>query len=63
MRRRKAEKAAAKAAKAGAQLSGIAPYRGAVAKTFWGKAWCDNLERYSDYANRLPRGRAYVRNG
>ena len=31
--------------------------------TFWGKAWCDNLERYSDYANRLPRGRAYVRNG
>ena len=27
------------------------------------KAWCDNLERYSDYANRLPRGRTYVRNG
>jgi uncharacterized Zn finger protein len=22
-----------------------------------------NLERYSDYANRLPRGRTYVRNG
>ena len=34
-----------------------------IAKTFWGKAWCDNLERYSDYANRLPRGRTYVRNG
>ena len=31
--------------------------------SFWGKAWCDNLERYSDYANRLPRGRTYVRNG
>ena len=30
---------------------------------FWGKAWCDNLERYSDFANRLPRGRTYVRNG
>jgi hypothetical protein len=30
--------------------------------TFWGKAWCDNLERYSDYVNRLPRGRSYVRN-
>ena len=41
----------------------IAPFRGAIAKTFWGKAWCDNLERYSDYANRLPRGRTYVRNG
>jgi uncharacterized Zn finger protein len=34
-----------------------------IAKSFWGKAWCDNLEAYSDYANRLPRGRTYVRNG
>ncbi|MDR2013650.1 MAG: SWIM zinc finger family protein, partial [Rhodanobacter sp.] len=34
-----------------------------IAKSFWGKAWCDNLERYSDYANRLPRGRTYVNNG
>lgn len=61
--RKKAETAAAKAKKAGAQLSPIAAYRGAIAKTFWGKAWCDNLERYSDFANRLPRGRTYVRNG
>jgi uncharacterized Zn finger protein len=62
-RRKKAEKAAAKAMKKGDKLSPIASYRGAIAKTFWGKAWCDNLERYSDYANRLPRGRTYVRNG
>ncbi|AEI82237.1 hypothetical protein CNE_BB1p08230 (plasmid) [Cupriavidus necator N-1] len=62
-RRKKAEVAAAKAKKAGAVLSPIASYRGAIAKTFWGKAWCDNLEVYSDYANRLPRGRTYVRNG
>jgi uncharacterized Zn finger protein len=34
-----------------------------IAGTFWGKAWCDNLEVYSDFANRLPRGRTYVRNG
>ena len=34
-----------------------------IATTFWGKAWCDNLESYSDFANRLPRGRTYVRNG
>lgn len=34
-----------------------------IAGTFWGKAWCDNMEQYSDYANRLPRGRTYVRNG
>lgn len=34
-----------------------------IATTFWGKAWCDNLERYADFANRLPRGRTYIRNG
>lgn len=62
-RRKQAEKAAAKARKAGADLVPIEAYRGAIAKTFWGKAWCDNLEHYSDYANRLPRGRTYVRNG
>ena len=62
-RRAKAEKAAAKAKKADAVLTPIAPFRGALAKTFWGKAWCDNLANYSDYANRLPRGSSYVRNG
>lgn len=61
--RKKAEKAAAKARKTGASLSPVAASRGTIARTFWGKAWCDNLERYSDYANRLPRGRTYVRNG
>ncbi len=34
-----------------------------IARTFWGKAWCDHLESYSDFENRLPRGRTYVRNG
>ena len=34
-----------------------------IARTFWGKAWCDNLKQYSDFENRLPRGRTYVRNG
>ena len=34
-----------------------------IAKSFWGKSWCSNLERYSDFASRLPRGRTYVRNG
>lgn len=34
-----------------------------IAKTFWGKAWCDHLEKFSDFENRLPRGRTYVRNG
>jgi uncharacterized Zn finger protein len=62
-RRKNAEKEAAKILKSGGKLLPIAAYRGAIAKTFWGKAWCDNLEAYSDYANRLPRGRTYVRNG
>ncbi len=34
-----------------------------IAKTFWGLKWCENLERYRDFANRLPRGATYVRNG
>jgi uncharacterized Zn finger protein len=34
-----------------------------ITQSFWGKAWCGNLERYSDFASRLPRGRTYVRNG
>jgi len=33
-----------------------------IAQTFWGKAWCNHIESFSDYANRLPRGRTYVRN-
>ena len=62
-RRKKAERAAAKARKNGASMDGVAAYRGAIAKTFWGKAWCTNLEQYSDFENRLPRGRTYVRSG
>lgn len=34
-----------------------------IAGTWWGKAWCDNLEQYADYESRLGRGKRYVRNG
>jgi len=34
-----------------------------IATSFWGAAWCTHLEKFSDYANRLPRGRTYARNG
>ena len=34
-----------------------------IARSFWGKAWCEHLESFSDFENRLPRGRTYVRNG
>ena len=47
----------------GRQTSPIVIEGRTIATTFWGKAWCDNLARYSDFANRLPRGRSYVRNG
>ncbi|WP_319522138.1 type IV toxin-antitoxin system AbiEi family antitoxin domain-containing protein [uncultured Desulfosarcina sp.] len=32
-----------------------------LAKTWWGKSWNENLERYADYSNRIGRGRSYVR--
>ncbi len=49
---------------AGKQVSPVDPIAGnLIARTFWGKAWCQNLLRYSDYANRMPRGRKYVRSG
>jgi uncharacterized Zn finger protein len=62
-RQRKAEKMLAKAIKAGKAYAPVAAYRGALAKTVWGKQWCDNLAMHSDFATRLPRGRTYVRNG
>ena len=62
-RRRKALREMEKRKKKGHAVSPVEIKGRAIAATFWGKAWCDNLESYSDYANRLPRGRTYVRNG
>ena len=62
-RRRQAARELAALRKKGHQASPVIVEGRAIARTFWGKAWCDNLERYSDFANRLPRGRTYVRNG
>ncbi|MFZ2039795.1 MAG: hypothetical protein WAV08_03810, partial [Desulfobacterales bacterium] len=62
-RRRQAAKKAAKLKKAGRDMAPIEIAGRKIASTFWGEAWCKNLEAYSDYANRLPRGRTYVRNG
>jgi uncharacterized Zn finger protein len=47
----------------GKQVSPVEIAGRAIASTFWGKAWCENLESYSDFSNRLPRGRTYARNG
>jgi uncharacterized Zn finger protein len=62
-RRAKAAKEVAKLKKHGRAVSPVAIEGRTIARSFWGKAWCDNLERYSDFANRLPRGRTYVNNG
>ena len=62
-RRRKAAKEMAKLAKKGKTIQHVHIEGRTIAHTFWGKAWCDNLESYMDYENRLPRGRTYVRNG
>jgi uncharacterized Zn finger protein len=58
-RRRKAEREAAKRG----DTSPVVITGTQITRTFWGKSWCQNLERYSDFANRLPRGRTYVRSG
>src|SRR6266581_2997344 len=62
-RRRKAAREMEKRKKQGHAVSPVIIEGRAIVKTFWGRSWCENLERYSDFANRLPRGRTYVRNG
>jgi uncharacterized Zn finger protein len=62
-RKAQAAKKIKAAQKKGQRLNPIFIEGRTIAKTFWGKAWCDHLENYSDYENRFPRGRTYVRNG
>lgn len=50
--------------KKGIVICPIKPFKGRkIAQTFWGDGWCKHLEQFSDFDNRLPRGRTYVRNG
>jgi uncharacterized Zn finger protein len=62
-RRLEAQKELAKLAKRGMNPTPVKVEGRKLASSFWGKSWCENLERYSDFASRLPRGRSYVRNG
>ena len=62
-RREKAQKAMKKLEKAGKIIRPVVLEGKKIAASFWGKGWCDHLEGFSDYENRLPRGRTYVRNG
>ena len=63
VKRRQAERKLAKLKKQGRSVAPVRIEGRTITKSFWGKSWCVNLERYSDYENRLPRGRTYVRNG
>ncbi len=62
-RRAKAAREMKKLLKKGVEIEPIEVQGRKIARTFWGEAWCSHLEKFSDYANRLPRGRTYVRNG
>lgn len=62
-RRKQAAKEVAKMAKKGMTITPVTISGKKIAESFWGKSWCEHLESYSDYSNRLPRGRTYVRNG
>ena len=62
-RRAKAAKKVAKLRKKGREILPVEIEGHTIARTFWGEAWCKHLEAFSDFSNRLPRGRTYVRNG
>ncbi len=62
-RKKQAQKTVSKLLKKGKKVAPIKINGRTIATTFWGQAWCDHLESFSDYENRLPRGRTYVRNG
>jgi uncharacterized Zn finger protein len=62
-RRRQATLTVAKLRRKGLAVEPVMLEGRSIAATFWGRAWCDMMESYSDYASRLPRGRSYVRNG
>ncbi len=61
--RANARRQMSKLRKQGVDVCPIAIEGRKIASTFWGQAWCEHLEHFSDYANRLPRGKRYVRNG
>jgi uncharacterized Zn finger protein len=62
-RRAKAAKSLAKIKKNKTDVQPVIIEGNKIAKSWWGKAWCENLERYADYENRIGRGRSYVRQG
>ena len=61
--KQKADISVSNAKKKGNVLEPVVIHGRAIAKSWWGSSWCENLERYADYENRLDRGKRYVRTG
>lgn len=61
--RKKSEASRKKEAKKGNVLEPVIVQGRTIAKSWWGKAWCSNLEQYADFESRLDRGKRYVRTG
>lgn len=61
--RRNSESSRKKAREKGRTLEPVVIEGRTIAKSWWGQAWCRNLEQYADYESRLDRGKRYVRTG
>jgi uncharacterized Zn finger protein len=63
VRRTKALREMEKLRKKGEAIEPVEVEGRTIARSFWGKGWCNHVDSFGDYSNRLPRGRTYVRNG
>ena len=61
--RKNSESSRKKAREKGQILEPVVIEGRTIAKSWWGQAWCRNLEQYADYDSRLDRGNRYVRTG
>lgn len=60
--KRKAKESAKRETSKGKRIEPVTVSGRTLVKSWWGQAWCDNLEQYADYESRLDRGKTYVRN-
>ena len=63
VRRKQAAAAMMELRAAGKEIRPVQIEGRTIARSFWGKQWCDHMESFHDFRNRLDRGKRYVRNG
>ena len=61
--KQKSEASRKSAEKKGKVLEPVVIRGRSIANSWWGQAWCANLERYADFESRLGRGKRYVKTG